>query len=212
MADFKRLEGLIFYLKNRGFRTRDRLFNKLMEEVGEYCEAVEFQNGSSRKVAKFSGENPDEKVAEEISDVLMMAFALLNYHEISIDDAVERMIRKLDGHEINYRREKIESIKHLFEDVEDFCSALSFKAWQKEIIYFMIYMIQEEFFVSAYYDVYSRALYITYEEVIIKVYHDGHMKFLSGDKLIEEKKLEIGEQSIVYLSKLLEESNENRYA
>ncbi|MFA5048416.1 MAG: hypothetical protein WC516_05345 [Patescibacteria group bacterium] len=34
---------------------KNRLFRKLIEECGEYCESVSFERGSSGKIEKFKG-------------------------------------------------------------------------------------------------------------------------------------------------------------
>jgi hypothetical protein len=135
----------------------------------------------------------------------MMTFALLNYHGISVDDAVQRIIDKLYGHELSYRREKIKSIKPFFEkDVESFCNDFKFEIFQKEIIYFMIYLIQEEFFVSTHYDTQNEVFYITYEDIIIKIYDKDYMIIFSNDRTIEEKSMEVCEESVSYLTKILD--------
>lgn len=75
---------------------RERLFRKLVEELGEYCEAIEFENGSTNKVEKFKDITPDEKLEEEICDVIMMSLALARYEGLNIEKVLENIHNKLE--------------------------------------------------------------------------------------------------------------------
>jgi phosphoribosyl-ATP pyrophosphohydrolase len=74
---------------------RDRLLRKLMEEIGEYCEAVEFENGSTHKVKKFGDANPSDMLEEEVCDIVMMALALARYEGLEIRAVLENVSKKL---------------------------------------------------------------------------------------------------------------------
>lgn len=90
------LDELIVLLENRGWGDRDRLIRKTMEELGEYVESVEYLYGSSGKVEKFKGKaSPQEKLHEEICDVIMMALALAHKDGLSIDDVLKTIHKKL---------------------------------------------------------------------------------------------------------------------
>jgi NTP pyrophosphatase (non-canonical NTP hydrolase) len=94
------VQTLINNLENRGFDSRDRLLRKLVEEVGEYCEAIEYFNGSSKKVKKLQDvATPQEKLKEEIVDVVMMGLALARREELSICDVLEAIKTKLMEHD-----------------------------------------------------------------------------------------------------------------
>ena len=75
---------------------RDRLFRKIVEELGELAEAIEFENGSTNKVKKFKGKNPGDMLEEEICDVVMMALALAKYEGLGIRTVLENVSKKLE--------------------------------------------------------------------------------------------------------------------
>lgn len=100
VMDVDRLIGL---LKDRGYGSRDRLLRKLFEEIGEYCEAIEYSNGSTRKVQKFKGIDPKSKLSEEISDVVMVALALARTEGLDISSVLEIIKEKLGWRETEYR-------------------------------------------------------------------------------------------------------------
>lgn len=92
----KQTEFLIHDLKNRGFNSRDRLFRKLVEELGEYAEAIEYNNGSTRKKAKFKNKaTPKQKLQEEIVDIFMVTIALAYIEDLSIIEMLKKIIDKL---------------------------------------------------------------------------------------------------------------------
>lgn len=105
----QRTNHLIGLLKNRGYNTRDRLIRKLCEETGEYCEAVELANGATRKLAKYPNVSPQNKLAEEISDVVMVGLALARIEGLMIEDVLDIINRKLGEREEEYQRSKNES-------------------------------------------------------------------------------------------------------
>lgn len=105
MEKLKKANELIGLLKDRGYNTRDRLFRKLSEEVGEYAEAIEFANGATRKVAKFGGKfTPQEKLQEEIADVIMVALALARIEGMRVEDILDTINFKLGERESEYQR------------------------------------------------------------------------------------------------------------
>lgn len=105
-----RANHLIGLLKDRGYNDRDRLFRKLIEEAGEYAEAMEYERGATRKVAKYQGETtPKEKLTEEISDVVMVALALARTEGLMIEDVLSIINRKLGEREDEYQRSKDET-------------------------------------------------------------------------------------------------------
>jgi len=75
---------------------RDRLFRKLMEEIGEYAEAIEFENGSTNKKKKFGDVSADDMLEEEICDVVMMALTLARYEGLEIRTVLENISKKLE--------------------------------------------------------------------------------------------------------------------
>jgi len=98
MNDAQLLDNVDLYirkLKERGYGDRDRLFRKLIEEAGEYGEAVEFSNGSTRKRAKFKGEDPKEKLCEEAADIVMVALAISSLDGIGIRAVLNKIMIKL---------------------------------------------------------------------------------------------------------------------
>jgi NTP pyrophosphatase (non-canonical NTP hydrolase) len=82
-------------LRDRGYGDRERLFRKLIEEAGEYGEAIEYDNGSTRKMAKFSGTNPKDKLHEEVVDVVMVGLALAGTEGLKVRDVLEMIVDKL---------------------------------------------------------------------------------------------------------------------
>jgi NTP pyrophosphatase (non-canonical NTP hydrolase) len=90
------VEDLIRNLRERGFDNRDRLFRKLVEETGEYAEAIEYNNGSTKKVEKFKDkETPSEKLEEEIVDIFMITLALGQIERLSMAEMLKRLRDKL---------------------------------------------------------------------------------------------------------------------
>lgn len=95
---------LIRNLRERGFDNRDRLFRKLVEETGEYAEAIEYNNGSTKKKEKFSGKTtPREKLEEEIVDVFMIALALGQFEGFSLYEMLDRLKTKLEQHKFIHK-------------------------------------------------------------------------------------------------------------
>ena len=104
------LDELIALLDRRGWGNRDRLIRKLVEEFGEYCESVEYLNGSSGKIEKFKDKaTPQEKLHEEICDVIMMALCLARKDGLSINEVLNRIYTKLYKKEMAYQ-EKLKEI------------------------------------------------------------------------------------------------------
>ena len=101
-----KVNNLIGLLASRGYGDRDRLLRKMLEEIGEYAEAVEFKNGATRKLAKFSGQDPHYKLKEEISDVIMVALALARVDGLKIEDIFEVIKEKLSKREDEFVRSK----------------------------------------------------------------------------------------------------------
>jgi len=97
------VDKLIGLLSARGYGDRDRLLRKLMEEVGEYCEAIEYANGSTRKIKKFEGVDPQAKLLEEISDVVMVALALAKLDGRCTADILVVIKEKLGWRETEYQ-------------------------------------------------------------------------------------------------------------
>lgn len=95
-------DTLIGLLKERGYGSRDRLLRKLMEEMGEYCEAIEFDLGATRKKEKFGDKNPRDMLHEEISDVVMVALALASFEGLTVSNVLENINKKLYAIEKKY--------------------------------------------------------------------------------------------------------------
>lgn len=72
---------------------RNSLFIKLLEEIGEYAEAIEYEKGVKRKVDKFNI-SPEEKLQEEIADVLLIVLALGKQEGLNLKDLLERIKEK----------------------------------------------------------------------------------------------------------------------
>jgi len=99
----REVNELIDLVKKRGYGERDRLLRKLLEETGEYCEAIEYAHGATRKIEKFKGISPGEKLVEEIADVTMVALALASIEGASIQNVLEIIRQKLNLRETEYR-------------------------------------------------------------------------------------------------------------
>jgi len=96
MTDAELADKYIDLLEKRGWGNRDRLLRKLMEELGEYAEAVEYDNGSSAKIRKFKDKaTSQEKLHEEICDVAMMTLALANNAGLKTNDVLKTIHEKL---------------------------------------------------------------------------------------------------------------------
>lgn len=105
--NIRMVEYYIELLRSRGWGSRDRLLRKLMEELGEYAEAVEYDNGSTNKIKKLQDVcTPKEKLQEEICDVAMMTFALASDAGLDVDDVLMRIWLKLEKHQEKYEVEK----------------------------------------------------------------------------------------------------------
>lgn len=92
----RRLDELIKNLLQRIGTDRNRILRKIMEELGEYAEALEYNNGCSRKAKKFEGgPTPREKLREEIADLFMVVVALARLEGLGILDVGEIVVDKL---------------------------------------------------------------------------------------------------------------------
>ena len=98
---------------SRGFGTRERLFIKLAEEVGEVAEAIEYCNGSTRKIEKFKNKmSAREKLYEEIIDVFVIITTLGRIEGLSIHDMIGGLVEKLSEQKsISEAREKTQGEK-----------------------------------------------------------------------------------------------------
>lgn len=109
MLPISKANDLIGLLKDRGFGERDRLFRKLVEEVGEYAEAIEYEQGAERKVAKFEGKvSPKEKLVEEVVDVVIVALALARIEGLRVEGVLGAINSKLGDVEEEFQRAKYE--------------------------------------------------------------------------------------------------------
>ena len=99
------LNELLALLDNRGWGDKHRLMRKVVEECGEYFEAVEYELGSSGKTKKFKGiATPIEKLQEEICDVVMMALAVARKDGLSVEDVLDRIKEKLIKKETEFAK------------------------------------------------------------------------------------------------------------
>jgi len=98
------VDYLLKSLKDRGYGNRERLFRKMIEEAGEYGEAIEYYNGATRKVKKFQGKDAKEMLREEISDLVMVGLALASLDDLGIEDVLTRIKNKLERREEEHRR------------------------------------------------------------------------------------------------------------
>jgi len=99
----RNVNELIDLVKKRGYGDRDRLLRKLLEEIGEYCEAIEYSCGATRKVQKFKGVPPGEKLVEEIADVTMAALVLASIEGTNVQSVLEIIKQKLGLREAEHR-------------------------------------------------------------------------------------------------------------
>ncbi len=97
MTDSEKVDKYLALLSLRStWGNRERLFRKTIEELGEYAEAIEYDNGSTAKVRKFEGKvTPQEKLHEEICDVAMMVLALARHDGLKTDDVLRAIHEKL---------------------------------------------------------------------------------------------------------------------
>jgi len=91
-----RLQKQLKLLADRGYGDRDRLFRKMVEEFGEYAEAIEYYNGSTRKKKKLGGLDPVAKLREEVADMLMITLALAKVEGMDIVRACDMAASKLE--------------------------------------------------------------------------------------------------------------------
>jgi NTP pyrophosphatase (non-canonical NTP hydrolase) len=101
MTNSERVDKCLELLPKRStWGNRDRLFRKTIEELGEFAEAIEYDNGSTAKVKKFKGKvTPQEKLHEEICDVAMMVLALAFNSGLKTDDVLRTIYEKLEDKE-----------------------------------------------------------------------------------------------------------------
>ena len=99
------VNNLMALLHHRGFGDRDRLFRKLVEEAGEYAEAIEYLHGGRRKIEKFKNKvTAREKLEEEIVDVIMMGLALATLEDLKVENILEKIYNKLTEKENEYQQ------------------------------------------------------------------------------------------------------------
>jgi len=98
------VNNLIDGLRVRGYTNRDRLLRKMIEEMGEYAEAVEYHNGATRKVKKFKGKDSKKMLREEISDLIMVGFALAKVDGYKIEDVLMSIRDKLSKREAEHQK------------------------------------------------------------------------------------------------------------
>lgn len=73
-------------------------FLKLIEEVGEFAEAVLIYNKKSRPEKHLSSEDAQKKIAEELADVIGMAIVNAHLLEIDLEKSInEKWINKKRG-------------------------------------------------------------------------------------------------------------------
>ena len=82
--------------------------------------AIEYANGSTRKVAKLSSEcTPQEKLHEEVSDLVMMGLALARVDGLTIEDVLINIKNKLILREGEYQKSLGEHGKPVGEILND---------------------------------------------------------------------------------------------
>jgi len=91
-------------LASRGYGERDRLFRKLVEEMGEYAEAIEFNNGATRKKKKFGDKDPKQMLRGEVVDIIMVGIALARAEGLKVIDILERINEKLSKREKEHQK------------------------------------------------------------------------------------------------------------
>ena len=99
LSTIENVDYLIGVLKNRGYK-RDRLFRKLVEEMGEYSETLEMIDNFKKE--KLKGRDPNELAKLEICDVIMDGFALAETHGLKINDVLEIIREKINRKEKEY--------------------------------------------------------------------------------------------------------------
>ena len=103
ILNIDKINELLQGLLDRGYGDRERLFRKLIEEIGEYAEAIEYDNGATRKKEKFKDQDPKELLEEELSDIFMVVLALATCESISVETMVDRIYNKLSKREREHR-------------------------------------------------------------------------------------------------------------
>jgi len=101
----------LLYIKGGDFNAaRDFLIRKLIEEAGEYCEAVTLDQGdNTRKLTKFGcldknnvvdygklNKITTEKLHEESTDIMYIAMRIARLEKVSIEEMIERVNLKKD--------------------------------------------------------------------------------------------------------------------
>lgn len=74
---------------------KNRILRKAMEELGEYCEALEYADGSKGKAKKLAPATPQEKCREEVVDVVMMGLALAKTEGLTVEEVLEAIRTKI---------------------------------------------------------------------------------------------------------------------
>ena len=88
--------------------TRDWLLRKLMEELGEYCDAVNLDEGESkRKLRKYGvldrndvidsqkwDEVTRKQITEEVTDIFYVALRILRLEKVSVETALSTVRSK----------------------------------------------------------------------------------------------------------------------
>lgn len=67
------------------------IMNHMVSEVGEVAECINRLTGWKDKP------ETEEHLAEEISDIIVLAFKLANCFDIDMDEAMKKVIKKLEG-------------------------------------------------------------------------------------------------------------------
>jgi len=100
------VDELAIYRSNR-HRPKNPLYYvaKLSEEAGELAEAALADAGSKRKVDKLKsqGVTPKQRLIEEISDVINVAFLLAEQYDIPLSTILDTGSEKLKQKRLNHK-------------------------------------------------------------------------------------------------------------
>lgn len=79
------------YIKKHGFEfTRETHLLKLMEEVGEFAEAVSIYDGRCRAEKKLPPEQARENLASELADVFNVVVLLADHFDVDLLAALDK--------------------------------------------------------------------------------------------------------------------------
>jgi NTP pyrophosphatase (non-canonical NTP hydrolase) len=87
------------YLPLKNPKRHWKCLGKITEELGEVAEACLAFDGNTKKTGKIAGEGqtPNERLSEEIMDVVVCCFNLANAAKLDIDQMLLECVKKTDA-------------------------------------------------------------------------------------------------------------------